>query len=243
MRPRRHRRRHARGRAPEGGALQRLVRSSEYLHGKLLGRRVVRGLRLAQDARDDLSGHRGGLPQDRGEPTRRACVAAGRGAAAGQRYGFFHWYLQFPDVFRVPASDQAAENELTGWNGGFDVVLATRPGSTPSSRRRSASPFHVQTSPMRPTGAIRKRMIDGSGERRPHSSSPPILKRSASMTPPGSLPAAAGCYPLCGRGRVNTYAVFAELNRYCCQGLGVSAASCPPASPPTTPPSTSSTTS
>jgi hypothetical protein len=50
----------------------------------------------------------------------------------------------------------------------------------------------------------------------------------------------SGAYPLCGRGDVNTYPVFVELNRRLMGGEGASAASCPRALPPTTRPSTSS---
>jgi hypothetical protein len=42
-----------------------------------------------------------------------------------ERYAFFHWHIAFPDVFTVP--DETPENEQTGWNGGFDVVLGNPP--------------------------------------------------------------------------------------------------------------------
>lgn len=45
-----------------------------------------------------------------------------------EQYQFFHWHLEFPDVFRVPVKDEEAENEKTGWIGGFDVVLGNPPG-------------------------------------------------------------------------------------------------------------------
>ena len=44
-----------------------------------------------------------------------------------EQYQFFHWHLAFPDVFRVPVGDEEPENEQTGWNGGFDVVLGNPP--------------------------------------------------------------------------------------------------------------------
>lgn len=44
-----------------------------------------------------------------------------------KRYHFFHWHLAFPDVFPVPPSGMALENEHTGWNGGFDCVLGNPP--------------------------------------------------------------------------------------------------------------------
>ena len=41
-----------------------------------------------------------------------------------QQYHFFHWHLEFPDVFLLPEENQEAENQHTGWNGGFDVMLS-----------------------------------------------------------------------------------------------------------------------
>ena len=40
---------------------------------------------------------------------------------------FFHWHWAFPDVFCVPDNGAQLENEQTGWNGGFDVVLGNPP--------------------------------------------------------------------------------------------------------------------
>lgn len=44
-----------------------------------------------------------------------------------ERYQFFHWHVAFPDVFSVPKDMQHAENEQTGWHGGFDMVLGNPP--------------------------------------------------------------------------------------------------------------------
>ena len=44
-----------------------------------------------------------------------------------QQYQFFHWHLEFPDVFLLPEENQEAENQHTGWNGGFDVMLSNPP--------------------------------------------------------------------------------------------------------------------
>jgi hypothetical protein len=40
---------------------------------------------------------------------------------------FFHWHLAFPDVFRIPAKGERAENPHTGWSGGFDAVVGNPP--------------------------------------------------------------------------------------------------------------------
>uniref|UniRef100_A0A7V2ZKH4 site-specific DNA-methyltransferase (adenine-specific) n=1 Tax=Ignavibacterium album TaxID=591197 RepID=A0A7V2ZKH4_9BACT len=53
-----------------------------------------------------------------------------------EQYQFFHWHLEFPDVFQVPPSELIASEEKqtleqfnpqTGWLGGFDVVLGNPP--------------------------------------------------------------------------------------------------------------------
>ena len=132
---------------------ERVVRSSDYLYGKLLADAWCAAFVWPKTRDDDLPGHRGGLPQHRGEPARRAGVAAGGGAAAGRaQYRFFHWHLQFPDVFRVPASDQSAENEQTGWSGGFDVVLGNPPWERVKLQEKEwFAARRAQTSPRRRT--------------------------------------------------------------------------------------------
>jgi hypothetical protein len=42
-------------------------------------------------------------------------------------YGFFHWHLEFPDIFHVPNAADPRVNTDTGWSGGFACVLANPP--------------------------------------------------------------------------------------------------------------------
>ncbi|MFD7775715.1 Eco57I restriction-modification methylase domain-containing protein [Streptomyces sp. NPDC059753] len=45
-----------------------------------------------------------------------------------QEYRFFHWYLEFPEVFNVPDSPSTpGVDPVTGWAGGFDCVLGNPP--------------------------------------------------------------------------------------------------------------------
>ncbi|MFI2374845.1 Eco57I restriction-modification methylase domain-containing protein [Streptomyces sp. NPDC018964] len=45
-----------------------------------------------------------------------------------REYRFFHWHLEFPDVFSVPDDSSAAGvDPVTGWAGGFDCVLGNPP--------------------------------------------------------------------------------------------------------------------
>jgi hypothetical protein len=48
------------------------------------------------------------------------------------QYGFFHWHIEFPDVFRAEAEPEVRGNDPTGWTGGFDVVLGNPPWETMS---------------------------------------------------------------------------------------------------------------
>ena len=42
-------------------------------------------------------------------------------------YGFFHWHLEFPDIFHVSDDDQISVDPATGWSGGFTCVLGNPP--------------------------------------------------------------------------------------------------------------------
>ena len=51
-----------------------------------------------------------------------------RGIPGSARQGqFFHWHEAFPAVFSRPADGERPDNEQTGWDGGFDVVLGNPP--------------------------------------------------------------------------------------------------------------------
>ena len=42
-------------------------------------------------------------------------------------YGFFHWHLEFPGIFRVPGDAEPAVDPDTGWSGGFTCLLGNPP--------------------------------------------------------------------------------------------------------------------
>ncbi|RKR90549.1 N-6 DNA methylase [Micromonospora pisi] len=44
------------------------------------------------------------------------------------RYSFFHWHLEFPEIFRVSSDDEKADSP--GWTGGFSCLLGNPPWDT-----------------------------------------------------------------------------------------------------------------
>jgi hypothetical protein len=113
------------------------------------------------------------------------------------RHGLFHWHLAFPTVFG---------------RGGFDVVLGNPPWERVKLQEQE---FFAARSPEiagAVNSAARKRLIAALPEVDPTLW---IDWCSASREAEGQshLVRGTGRYPLCGKGDVNTYALFAEHNR------------------------------
>ncbi|MER6784933.1 DNA methyltransferase [Streptomyces sp. NPDC000658] len=129
------------------------------------------------------------------------------------QYYFFHWHLEFPEVFAVPESG-ARVQPGTGWAGGFDAVVGNPPWERVKLQEQE---FFAQRSPEiaeAKNAAARKKLIAalsddpdgmrlfaefGSAKRRAEGESH-FLRMS-------------NRFPLTGRGDINTYAVFAETDR------------------------------
>ncbi len=128
-----------------------------------------------------------------------------------RRYGFFHWHLAFPAVFGAVKND-IDEADTTGWTGGFDVVLGNPPWERIKLQEKE---FFAQRAPdvaAARNAAARKRAIARLEQ------DDPVLWRAwkdALRLADGTshLVRDSGRYPPCGRGDVNTYSIFAELNR------------------------------
>ncbi|GIK76111.1 MAG: hypothetical protein BroJett021_50990 [Chloroflexota bacterium] len=127
-----------------------------------------------------------------------------------ERYQFFHWHVAFPDVFTVPDDLKHAENEQTGWHGGFNVILGNPPWERIKLQEKE---WFSQRSPeiaAAPTAAIRKRMIAELKQ-----SSPDLLDdfRADLRRAEGEshFVRVSARYPLTASGDVNTYALFCEL--------------------------------
>jgi DNA-binding transcriptional regulator/RsmH inhibitor MraZ len=122
-----------------------------------------------------------------------------------EMYRFFHWHLEFPEVF-LGVGAAGAE----GWSGGFSCMLGNPPWEHIELKEQE---YFASRDPeiAKAAGARRKKLITAL------STTDPVLDeayRQAKREVDGLRHfTSAGRYPLTGRGRVNTYAVFCELFR------------------------------
>ena len=128
-----------------------------------------------------------------------------------EQYQFFHWHLAFPDVFRVPVSDEEPENEQAGWDGGFDVVLGNPPWERVKLQEQEWFAGKRSDITDAPNATERHYLIESLKHEDPHLFYAWInAKRTAEGR--SHYVRDSEYFPLCGRGDVNTYALFTELN-------------------------------
>ncbi len=189
-----------------------VVRSAEYEHAKFLADAWCGAFVLPKRAPDDLAITHRVFRDWQANPDAVPPEDHDQVERISRQYNFFHWHLAFPDVFRLPSPGEVPENEAAGWSGGFDCVLGNPPWERIKLQEKE---FFAQRSPeiaTAPNAAARRRMIAQLQE-----TDPPLwrafqgTKRIAEGW--SHLVRDTARYPLCGRGDVNTYAVFAELNR------------------------------
>lgn len=126
------------------------------------------------------------------------------------QYRFFHWHLAFPDVFRVDTTDP--DNELGGWKGGFDLMLGNPPWERVKLQEKEwFAPYRPDIAGAR-NKAERTKLIKKLEKEDPalHEAFEDAKRQAEGES---HLLRDSGLYPLCGRGDVNTYQIFAELFR------------------------------
>lgn len=111
-------------------------------------------------------------------------------------YAFFHWEIEYPGVFGRAAA-------------GFDVVLGNPPWERVKLQEKEFFAGHPEIAGAR-TAGVRKRLVAALEVEDPslHASWVAAQRRSDGES---QLLRLSRRYPLCGRGDVNTSAVFAEL--------------------------------
>ncbi|MES4887846.1 DNA methyltransferase [Streptomyces sp. NPDC096012] len=131
-----------------------------------------------------------------------------------EEYRFFHWHLEFPEVFRVPADpDAPGVDERTGWHGGFRCVLGNPPWERVKLQEQEFFATRDEEIANAANKAARERMIDALADseeetdRALHAEFIAARRLSEGIS---HVLRDSGRFPLAGRGDVNTYAVFAE---------------------------------
>ncbi|WP_328724574.1 Eco57I restriction-modification methylase domain-containing protein [Streptomyces sp. NBC_00259] len=129
------------------------------------------------------------------------------------QYSFFHWHLEFPEVFAVPESG-AGVQAGTRWVGGFDAVVGNPPWERVKLQEQE---FFAQRDPRiaeAKNAAARKRLIaelrDNRDGERLYAEFEAAKRRSEGEK---HFLRASDRFPLTGRGDINTYAVFTESDR------------------------------
>lgn len=141
-------------------------------------------------------------------------------ARLSAEYRFFHWHLEFPHIFPTePRSDDDVINETTGWYGGFDVVLGNPPWERVKLQEKEFFASRDQQIADAPNASVRQRLIRELPKTRPELLDEfNTAKRRAEAE--SLLLHKSGVFPLAGRRDINTYAVFAELDRNLIAPLG-----------------------
>ncbi|MBL9100166.1 MAG: N-6 DNA methylase [Myxococcales bacterium] len=127
-----------------------------------------------------------------------------------QQYRFFHWHLRFPQVF-APSTAKPELDDPCGWNGGFDVILGNPPWERVKLQEKE---FFAECAPdvaAADNAAQRKRLMADLPRSRPDVWRAWLAAVRASEGE-AVLLRDSGHFPLCGRGDVNTYSIFAEIN-------------------------------
>ncbi|MEU9942629.1 Eco57I restriction-modification methylase domain-containing protein [Streptomyces lavendulae] len=129
------------------------------------------------------------------------------------QYRFFHWHLEFPEVFSVPESG-AGIDDTAGWAGGFDCVLGNPPWERIKLQEQeffAQRDVEIATA----TSAAARKSLIAKLKDNPEGAALYAEFEAAKRKAEGEshFLRTGGRYPLTGRGDINTYAVFAETDR------------------------------
>jgi len=136
-----------------------------------------------------------------------------------KQYKFFHWHLEFPGVFSVPTNDEEPENEQMGWCGGFDVVLGNPPWERIKFQEKEWLAANRPDIAEAVNGAQRQLMLSKL-LREDFTTYTALSEDRRKAEGEGHFVRNSNHYPLCGRGDVNTYALFAENMRLITSSTG-----------------------
>lgn len=137
-------------------------------------------------------------------------AVAGQAAEIGSANQFFHWHLEFPEVFRTGPESEVGSS--AGWHGGFDAVVGNPPWERIKLQEQEFFATRDAAIAEAPNAAARKRLIAQLFELSPSLyASFQAAKRESSGS--AHFLKVSGRCPFTATGDINTYSVFAETDR------------------------------
>jgi hypothetical protein len=128
------------------------------------------------------------------------------------QYQFFHWHLAFPDVFRALVNEEEPESVQAGWSGGFDVLLGNPPWERIKLQDKEWFAIRQPEIASAANAAARQRLITAL-QKEDSVLYQAFMDDRRKAEGESHFVRSSERYPLCGRGTINTYAIFAETNR------------------------------
>lgn len=153
-------------------------------------------------------------------------------ACLREQYAFFHWHLEFPNIFAVPEDGDASADKgrdavdpATGWAGGFSCVVGNPPWDRSEFEDKKYFSV-VEPSIAELTGAaMRKRITDWLEENSKEAERYQTARRTLKST--FMFAANSGVFPLCAQGltaggvtKLQTDQLFTELFSNVCSPTG-----------------------
>jgi hypothetical protein len=127
------------------------------------------------------------------------------------RHRLFHWHLEFPEVFQVP--DHEPANSPTGWVGGFSAMLGNPPWETLQMSEKEFFATRAPDIAEASNAAARKKAIAALADTNPQLYAEFLVESRRGEAENHLI--RGGRFPLCARGKINTYSIFAEHFRAC----------------------------
>src|SRR5690606_15772521 len=144
------------------------------------------------------------LTQFREDPSQVEKLTRAELRSLAKQYRFFHWHLEFPHVFGVPDdADSSGIDDRTGWTGGFSCVLGNPPWERMKLQEQECFATRDEEIAKAPNKAARTRLIEALKADNPDLYAEfGRAKRQAESE--SHFLRLSGCYPLTGRGDINT---------------------------------------
>lgn len=131
-------------------------------------------------------------------------------------YRFFHWHLEFPEVFGDPG---ALKSGPDGWPGGFSCLLGNPPWMRVKLQEEAYFKGIAPQIAEAKNASVRKKLIAQLEHQDPvlYDAYKRDLRTAEALS---KFLGGSGRFPLGGVGDINTYAVFADLMWQCINGHG-----------------------